>query len=87
MQSNLWQYIVVFILLAGTIVWILVNLFGKKHRNRTTRCSGCSLADACGQKDDQGRGKALYKTVRITDEDDLPACCRTKKGHKDWDKK
>jgi hypothetical protein len=47
MHSNLWQYIVVLLILAGIVVWILVNLFSKKRRKRMGNCCGCSLSEVC----------------------------------------
>ena len=47
MHSNLWQYIVVLLILAGIVVWILVNLFSKKRRKRIGNCCGCSLSEVC----------------------------------------
>ena len=47
MHGNLWQYIVVLLILAGIVVWILVNLFSKKRRKRMSNCCGCSLSEVC----------------------------------------
>lgn len=47
MHGNLWQYIVVLLILAGIVVWILVNLFSKKRRKRIGNCCGCSLSEVC----------------------------------------
>lgn len=69
MQSQLWQYIVVFIILAAVIVWILVRLFSKKPRRSS--CCGCSLADTCSKPKNQPRQAKKSPS-------DLPDCCKQK---------
>lgn len=42
------QYIVVFIILIGVVVWIVWSLLKKKY-NGGGQCSGCSLSKSCGK--------------------------------------
>ena len=49
-NSQLWQYIIVFIILIGAVAWILYRLFSKKKKGQS--CCGCSLADSCSSKKD-----------------------------------
>lgn len=46
-----WQYPVVGVILLLVIIWILIQLFGKKKKETgSSGCCGCSLQDSCGKK-------------------------------------
>ena len=45
------QYIAVFVILAGVIVWIIWSLFRRKSGEHSG-CCGCGLADACKKRRD-----------------------------------
>lgn len=73
-SGAIWQYVVVFIILAGIIVWILVRLFSKKHRNKPISCCGCSLAEKCSKVNGNvdNKGKKLSQTdCRKSQTDDV----------------
>ena len=57
MSSGMWQYIALGIVMAGVVIWILVKLFGKNSKNRSS-CCGCSLSDACTSA---GKGRERKK--------------------------
>lgn len=47
MAGNQWQFIVVFLLLVGIVVWICYNLFSKKRRRKMSQCPGCAMHEVC----------------------------------------
>ncbi len=60
-MSETIQYIIVGVILFVSVVWIIVK-FRKKKQGRDSGCCGCSLQDACSQK--QKKQSCCDKTVK-----------------------
>ena len=75
-NSLLWQYIFVFLILIGTIAWILYRLFSKKQKGKS--CCGCSLADTCAAN---SKGHPIKRNERrnsMEAEAAVKKCCKNK---------